>query len=224
MVVPADVVQAARDGDLAVVEAYFASEPRDVEDDCEIGPGMTMPVPLLHVALAPSGPRLTMDQDGKYRIVEMLLARGADPNRRNQWGYTAFATSVSQCQKDCTPRQVKLLLESGADARVMGYERTLGGSASLVGLLLRRVCRALNSGVARPLKNHLECLKLLLRAGSSLDNCRTRVHTGTVYTSLGTLPGHREPPMNAEQCMQDTETDPAASWGERDGERTGIRV
>ena len=64
MVVPADVVHAARAGNFAVVQAYFASGPRDVDDDCEAGPGMTMPVPLLHVALAPSGPLTMVDQDG----------------------------------------------------------------------------------------------------------------------------------------------------------------
>ena len=156
MVVPADVVAAAREGNFDVVAAYFASEPRDVDDDCETGPGMTMPVPLLHIALTPNGP-LAMDEDGKYRIAELLLARGADPNRRSGWGFVALAHLMYNCQLDCTPRLVKLLLESGADARVMGYHhQRSGNTVSFIGGLLRGPFKGLNGGVARPLKNHLE--------------------------------------------------------------------
>ena len=73
MVVPADVVQAARDGDLAVLEAYFASEPRDVDDDCETVPGRTMPVQLLSIALAPDSPGIG-DDEGKIRVMKAIVA------------------------------------------------------------------------------------------------------------------------------------------------------
>ena len=96
MVVPADVVQAACAGNFDVVQAYFASGPRDIEDHCDIPgepplgtiPGMTVPVSLLSVALTPltvvpgQFPPERPDEDGRCRIVEMLLRRGADPNRR----------------------------------------------------------------------------------------------------------------------------------------------
>ena len=192
MVVPADVVAAAREGNFDVVAAYFASEPRDVEDDCEGGIMTSMPVPLLHAALAANRP-LPMDQDGKYRIVEMLLALGADPNRRNGWGNVALVHLMSNCQVDCTPRLVKLLLESGADARVMGYERS-GNTVSFIGFLLRGPVNGLHSTlVARPLKNHLEVLKMLLRAGASLENCRNTVSGDPT-------------PKHAEWCIQKAET------------------
>ena len=208
MVVPADVAQAAREGNFAVVQAYFASGPQlDVEDDCENDAGVTVHIPLLHFALT-LGLYQRLDEDGHYRVVELLLARGADPNRRREIGHVPLGTLISSCEVEGTPRLIKLLLESGADARVMGWQRIdlrtgtvangtdnrSAGTASLVGLLFARggPSRALDSGVARPLKNHLECLKLLLRAGSSLDNCRT---------------GARHPaPRNAEWCIQDAET------------------
>ena len=61
------------------------------------------------------------------------------------------------------------------DARVMGFERSgrLVGFVSLVGLLLTIPIKALPPpGVTRPLKNHLTILKMLLRAGASIDNCK----------------------------------------------------
>ena len=188
MVVPADILTAARAGNFDVVHAYFASGPRDVEDDCEGGPGMTMPVPLLHSALAPNGP-LPVDGYGKCRIVEMLLACGADPNRRNGWGFVALDYPVSNCQVNGTPRMVQILLDAGADVRVMGYDRG-GITKSLVASVLSRPGRALDSG----LENHLEVLKMLLRAGASLDNCAAGGTHGPV-------------PKNAESCIQDAETD-----------------
>ena len=87
MVVPFDVARAAREGNFAVVQAYFASGPqRDVEDDCENAQGVTVPIPLLHFAL-PIGLDDRLDENGHYRVVELLLARGADPNRRGEIGY-----------------------------------------------------------------------------------------------------------------------------------------
>ena len=89
MVVPADILTAARAGNFDVVHAYFASGPRDVEDDCEGGPGMTMPVPLLHSALAPNGP-LPVDGYGKCRIVEMLLAKAIVAGVRREGSWKAY--------------------------------------------------------------------------------------------------------------------------------------
>ena len=57
----------------------------------------------------------------------------------------------------------------------MGYERS-GITISFVGSLLTSSASALIPGglstVARPLNNHLAVLKMLLRAGASLDNCK----------------------------------------------------
>ena len=123
MVVPADVAQAAREGNFAVVQAYFASGPQlDVEDDCENDAGVTVHIPLLHFALT-LGLYQRLDEDGHYRVVELLLARGADPNRRREIGHVPLGTLVSSCEVEGTPRLIKLLLESGADARVMGWQR-----------------------------------------------------------------------------------------------------
>ena len=104
------------------------------------------------------------------------------------------------------------MLDAGADARVMGFDR--GGSASLVGCLLQSPGRALipegglvagipagglvspGTGLipeaARPFKNHLAVLKMLLRAGSSLDNCK--------------VGGFQGPALHAESFMDDAET------------------
>ena len=46
--------------------------------------------------------------------------------------------------------------------------------------------------VGRPFKNHLEVLKMLLRAGASLDNCKAGGLHGPV-------------PKDAESCIQDNE-------------------
>jgi len=101
---------------------------------------------------------------------------------------------------------VQVLLDAGADARVMGFDR--GGSTSLVGCLLTTPGRALIpegglvAGIpeggtalipeaARPFKNHLVVLKMLLRAGSSLDNCK--------------VGGFQGPALHAESFMDDAE-------------------
>ena len=65
MVVPFDVARAAREGNFAVVQAYFASGPqRDVEDDCENDAGVTVHIPLLHFALT-LGLYQRLDEDGE---------------------------------------------------------------------------------------------------------------------------------------------------------------
>ena len=74
----------------------------------------------------------------------------------------------------------------------MGYERS-GSAVSFIGFLLTRPGNALIPGVARPLKNHLATLKIMLRAGASLDNCKAGV------------PGDPAP-KDAEWCIQDAET------------------
>ena len=166
MVVPGDVVAAARDGNFAVVEADFASAPRDVEDHVASGGGgMTMPLPLLHIAVGFQIAQMD-DADGRYRIAEMLLARGADPNGRSGWGYVPLSYPLHRCEVHGTPWLVKLLLLNGADAKAMGCELPVRAfSQSCTGCLLRSLCLlrspsdALTSGFAgdpdRPLKNHL---------------------------------------------------------------------
>ena len=142
-----------------------------------------------------------VDQDGKYRIVEMLLARGADPNGRSDWGYVPLGYPLSNCHVDGAPRMIKFLLASGSDARVMGYERS-GITISFVGSLLTCSASALIPAprVARPFENHLAVLKMLLRAGASLDNCKAGGLHGPV-------------PKDAEACIQDAETH--AHYGSR---------
>ena len=207
MVVPLNVMMAALQGNFAVVEAYFASAPRDMEDHVESGGGgMTMPVPLLHIALdfqiAPVD-----DADGRYRISEMLLARGADPNGRSGWGYVPLSYPLNRCENHGTPRLVKLLLLYWADAKAMGCELQVQAfSQSCTGCLLRSPSDALTSGFAsdpdRPFKNHLGCLKLLLRAGASLDNCITGANGPTV--------------VDAEYCLRKQEGRYASLTAEAD--------
>ena len=98
---------------------------------------------------------------------------------------------MSRCEVNGTPRLVKLLLASGSDVRVMGYERS-GFTTSFVGLILDNPARVLITG-PRPFKNHLEVLKMLLRAGASLDNCKA----GSVI--------HGPAPKDAEWCIQRAE-------------------
>ena len=73
----------------------------------------------------------------------------------------------------------------------MGYERS-GITTSSIGLLFDNTARALIT-VARPFKNRLEVLKMLLRAGASLDNCKA----GSVI--------HGPAPKDAEWCIQRAE-------------------
>ena len=73
----------------------------------------------------------------------------------------------------------------------MGYERS-GITTSSIGLLFDNTARALIT-VARPFKNRLEVLKMLLRAGASLDNCKA----GSVI--------HGPAPKDAEWCIQKAE-------------------
>jgi hypothetical protein len=130
------------------------------------------------------------DEEGKIRVIKLLLTHGADPNRRNEWGYVPLGYPVSRCEVNHAPRLLKLLLEFGADARVMGYERN-GRTAALIGLLLTGTS-SVALGIARPLNNHLEMLKMLLRAGASIDTCKAGVPADPA-------------PKHAESCIQDAE-------------------
>ena len=113
MVVPSDVAQAAREGNFAVVQAYFASRPqRDVEDDCENHAGVTVHIPLLHFALT-LGLYQRLDEDGHYRVVELLLARGARVNHGDpDYGYTPLLLAS---QYGALPA-AKQLVKAGADS------------------------------------------------------------------------------------------------------------
>ena len=178
-----------------VMEAYFAAEPRDVEDDCDTtSPATTrmmrwshatLPVSLLSISLLGINHSFVDDNFGtkdKIRVIELLLTRGADPNRPfmlDGWCVVPLFYAVPRCEVNAMPQVVKLLLEAGADARVMNRFERNGRpfSLSMVGVLLASCERrwSANAGSAgRQFKNHLKVLKMLLRAGASdsIDTCK----------------------------------------------------
>ena len=62
---------------------------------------------------------------GEIGIVELLLARGADPNSRQQQGFTPLFAAAFQGREDIA----RLLLENGADSAALTDE---GKSASMI--------------------------------------------------------------------------------------------
>lgn len=101
--------------------------------------------------------------DSPADVVENLLAKGADPNEGDAWGYTPLMSAVTRGD----PRVVRLLLRAGADAR----RRDVDGWTVLM--------------AAAVSKNHPSeaLVQLLLDHGA--DPCASAVFGGQKVTALG---------------------------------------
>ena len=82
MVVPSNVLEDARYGDVESVERWFAEGDRDVNDTTNSG------LTLLHAAVI-GQPTKSHDQSpGQCEMIRFLLAKGADVNKASAHGTT----------------------------------------------------------------------------------------------------------------------------------------
>ncbi len=101
MVLPQHVVRAARDGDIAVVEAYLAeAEPGAVNDRNLTGTTLLMSCVSASI------------KERHVQCARRLIARGADVNLGSHSG--SFPLHYASFPGDCSSTMVSLLLDSGA--------------------------------------------------------------------------------------------------------------
>ena len=161
MVLPEHIVQAARDGDIAVVEAFLDAEPGAINDSDE-----ESELTLL---------MLCMNSSIKERHIwfaRRLIVRGADVNVGDF--EDNFPLHYASFPGDCASSMVSLLLESGArvDARTNTEDEM-----TPLGQLIEDFDYCLwQNNVAenrrRISRSGLEIMKLLLKAGASVDRCQ----------------------------------------------------
>ena len=163
MVLPEHIVQAARDGDIAVVEAFLDAEPGAINDSDE-----ESELTLL---------MLCMNSSIKERHIwfaRRLIVRGADVNVGDF--EDNFPLHYASFPGDCASSMVSLLLESGAriHARTNGGLTPLGQVIEQFNYTLDEVEEE-DEVPARQIevsRSGLEIIKLLLKAGASIDRCK----------------------------------------------------
>ena len=161
MVLPDHIVQAAKDGDIAVVEAFLDAAPGAINDSDE-----ESELTLL---------MLCMNSSIKERHIwfaRRLIVRGADVNVGDF--EDNFPLHYASFPGDCASSMVSLLLESGArvDARTNTEDEM-----TPLGQLIEDFDYCLwQNNVAenrrRISRSGLEIMKLLLKAGASIDRCK----------------------------------------------------
>ena len=161
MVLPDHIVQAAKDGDIAVVEAFLDAEPGAINDSDE-----ESELTLL---------MLCMNSSIKERHIwfaRRLIVRGADVNVGDF--EDNFPLHYASFPGDCASSMVSLLLESGA--RVNARTNTEDEMTPLGQLLEDFDYSLWENNVAenrrRISRSGLEIMKLLLKAGASVDRCQ----------------------------------------------------
>ncbi|HUX06267.1 MAG TPA: ankyrin repeat domain-containing protein [Acidobacteriota bacterium] len=154
----ADIIEAAKKGDLEVVKAILAADPGKIDVVCERG------MPPLYWAgilarwevyefllehgpdLGPMGvvketPLHGVCHHDRPDMVKLLLEAGVDPNVRDLWGTTALHIAV---WRGC-PKAAEVLIDGGIDTSLASNEgwtalhcANLSGHKECVELLLRR--------------------------------------------------------------------------------------
>ena len=161
MVLPDHVVGAARDGDIVAVEAFLDAEPGAINDRDE-----EWDLTLLMASMNSSIKERHVD------FARWLIARGADVNIGNI--EDKLPLHYACYPGDCSSTMVSLLLESGArvDARTNTEDEM-----TPLGQLIEDFDYCLwQNNVAenrrRISRSGLEIMKLLLKAGASIDRCK----------------------------------------------------
>jgi hypothetical protein len=147
--IPENVGDAARDGDLETVRAYFEDDSdgaRDVDDICG---GISELTPLMRCARG-FNDQLT---PGNVEVARYLLSRGASINIKSTHGQTALLSACYNSRGGPIAEMILLLLSAGADPNARNkFNRT-----------------ALSAHVTYAQIPSVECVTALLRAGASLD-------------------------------------------------------
>ena len=162
MVLPEYVVGAARDGDIAVVEAFLDAEPGAINDKAQWSATLLM-----------SCVNATI-KERHVDFARWLIARGADVHIGRNDG--SLPLHYASFPGDCSSAMVSLLLESGAriHARTNGGLTPLGQVIEQFNYTLDEVEEE-DEVPARQIevsRSALEIIKLLLKAGASIDRCK----------------------------------------------------
>ena len=170
MLVPDHIRYAAEEANLAVVEAYLdEAGPGAVNRQDEYGE--TILVSSLNSSI----------EEGHVQFARRLIARGADVNIASRNGSVALLLACYP--GECASAMVSLLLQAGARVNVRWQD------CNPLGTLIEHFDYCVHSLEDRAAhqrqvsRSGLEIMKLLLRAGASLDRC--------------------ERDLSAEACMQD---------------------
>ena len=158
---PEHIVQAARDGDIAVVEAFLDAEPGAINDRDE-----EWDLTLLMASMNSSITEMLV------WFARRLIARGADVNIGNI--EDKLPLHYACYPGDCSSTMVSLLLASGARVNARTDEdedlTPLGQLIEEFDYNLWKNEEAENR--RRISRSGLEIMKLLLKAGASVDRCQ----------------------------------------------------
>ena len=161
MVLPDHIVQAAKDGDIAVVEAFLDAEPGAINDRDEEWD--------LTLLMASMNSSIT---ERHVQFARRLIARGADVNIGNI--EDKLPLHYACYPGDCSSTMVSLLLASGARVNARTDEdedlTPLGQLIEEFDYNLWKNEEAENR--RRISRSGLEIMKLLLKAGASVDRCQ----------------------------------------------------
>ena len=161
MVLPDHIVQAAKDGDIAVVEAFLDAEPGAINDRDEEWD--------LTLLMASMNSSIT---ERHVWFARRLIVRGADVNIGNI--EDKLPLHYACYPGDCSSTMVSLLLASGARVNARTDE---GEDLTPLGQLIEEFDYNLWKNEAaenrrRISRSGLEIMKLLLKAGASVDRCQ----------------------------------------------------
>ena len=161
MVLPDHIVQAAKDGDIAVVEAFLDAEPGAINDRDEEWD--------LTLLMASMNSSIT---ERHVQFARRLIARGADVNIGNI--EDKLPLHYACYPGDCSSTMVSLLLASGARVNARTDEDE---DLTPLGQLIEEFDYNLWKNEAaenrrRISRSGLEIMKLLLKAGASVDRCQ----------------------------------------------------
>ena len=158
MLVPDHIRYAAEEANLAVVEAYLdEAGPGAVNRQDEYGE--TILVSSLNSSI----------EEGHVQFARRLIARGADVNIASRNGSVALLLACYP--GECASAMVSLLLQAGARVNVRWQE------CNPLGTLIEHFDYCVHTLEDRAAhqrqvsRSGLEIMKLLLRAGASLDRC-----------------------------------------------------
>ena len=161
MVLPDHIVQAAKDGDIAVVEAFLDAEPGAINDRDEEWD--------LTLLMASMNSSIT---ERHVWFARRLIVRGADVNIGNI--EDKLPLHYACYPGDCSSTMVSLLLASGARVNARTDEdedlTPLGQLIEEFDYNLWKNEEAENR--RRISRSGLEIMKLLLKAGASVDRCQ----------------------------------------------------
>ena len=161
MVLPDHIVQAAKDGDIAVVEAFLDAEPGAINDRDEEWD--------LTLLMASMNSSIT---ERHVWFARRLIVRGADVNIGNI--EDKLPLHYACYPGDCSSTMVSLLLASGARVNARTDEDE---DLTPLGQLIEEFDYNLWKNEAaenrrRISRSGLEIMKLLLKAGASVDRCQ----------------------------------------------------